>query len=283
MGNSHEYARKHLASRVVVSGDTVEFYEYKNPIYIDFERQHDVVKENSEGEKGKREDNLYRARKNVRQIIWCNLTPHTKFLTLTYSETMLDMKKFKRDFQTFCQSMKRQGYPLRYLYVLERQIKRGMKEGNEGTIHAHLVVFNDEKIPLKVIQKAWPHGRTEIHILKGLRWDRDGNGYRKGDKVRDVGAYVCKYITKEAALEWGSKTYKCSLNLKRPIEEKFYAYDIGTPERPDFVQSPDDAYDSFLSCVDVTYEAEKEIRYTMPNGEVVVNRVYYKQGKVRYD
>ena len=56
MGNSHEYARKHLASRVVVCGDTVEFYEYKNPIYIDFERQRDVVKENLEGEKGKREE-----------------------------------------------------------------------------------------------------------------------------------------------------------------------------------------------------------------------------------
>ena len=62
---------------------------------------------------------------------------------------MLDVKQFRRDWQTFVQAMRRKGHDLRYLYVIERQKQRGLKEGNEGTIHAHVIVFNDEFIPME--------------------------------------------------------------------------------------------------------------------------------------
>ena len=117
--------------------------------------------------------------------------------------------------------MKLQGYELRYLMVYERQLKRGEKEGNKGSLHAHLVVFNEEKIPLKVIKKAWSYGRTELKILNSLRYDKTENGYVKGEKVRDIGAYVCKYITKEAALEFGSWTYRCSRGLNNYVQRPF--------------------------------------------------------------
>lgn len=80
----------------------------------------------------KRLDNLKRARDSVAEIVYTNLTPHTKFLTLTTADTVLDVRVFSRMLTTFFQAMKRKGYDLNYIYVLERQKKRGKKEAKKG-------------------------------------------------------------------------------------------------------------------------------------------------------
>lgn len=182
----------------------MEFYKYSIPIKCDFTRGKTLpkIKPETNEEYVRRSDNLSRARQNVRRIVWANLTPHTKFLTLTTKENVTDVKKFRRMFTTFLQEMKRNGYNLSYLYVLERQ--------KRGAIHAHLVIFNDEKISLKVLKKCWHYGNENIHILNGLK-------YKSSESICDVGAYVCKYITKESVTEWGTRTYNCSKNLKRPV------------------------------------------------------------------
>lgn len=215
-------AKTFVTEKCVISGQFIEFYKYQLPIKCDYARKHSVFKlKVPEDEKfEKREDNLSRARQTVRRIIWCNVTPHTKFMTLTVKENITDVKEFRRMFTTFLQAMKRNGFDLDYLCVLERQ--------KRGAIHAHCVVFNDEKIPLKILKKCWHYGRSEIKILNGLK-------YKTDEKIVDVGAYVCKYITKEAISEWGSRSYNCSKGLKRPIDislKQFGDYDIGLFEDP---------------------------------------------------
>ena len=158
----------------------------------------------------KRSNNLGRARQRVFEIVNANVTPHTKFLTLTCRENILDYVKIKRMFTTFVQAMKREGYQLRYVGVLEHQINRGLKNGDKGAYHIHLVVFNNEKIPFELINKHWD-GFTDIHVLNGLR-------YGSEEKIRNVGAYVCKYITKEACTEYMSHVYFCSKGLLKPIK-----------------------------------------------------------------
>lgn len=200
---------RYILKKAVISGNHVELYKYSMPIKCDFSKKINPKLTESREVGLKREDNLARARQNVRRLVWCNITAHTKFLTLTCKETCVDLKAFQRKMQTFFQAMTRKGFKLRYLYVLERQLSRGIKEGNLGTWHAHVVVFNDEKIPLDVLKSCWKHGRSEIKILNGLRLKDD-------EKINDVGAYVCKYITKESALEFGSNVYRCSKGLHRP-------------------------------------------------------------------
>lgn len=214
-------------------------------------------------ESSKRLDNLKRARDMVAQIVYSNLTPHTKFLTLTTSETILDVPIFQRKLQTFLQSMKRYGFPLKYIYVYERQTKRGLKEGNSGSLHVHMIVFNDEKIPMDILKRSWKHGRVELKILDGLRVKNDKVS---SELVRNPAAYVCKYITKESVAEWNEKCFRCSKNLKRPVEirNEVYTYSNGAVAT-NFSEDIDDFFQSMFAPV---YENTKVCRCQI-NGKTV--------------
>lgn len=279
--SKQKYCNTYVTDKVVISGEKLEKYSYSVPIMCDYEREHTPQRDSANAENGKREDNLSRARQTVRRIIWQNMTPHTKFLTLTCEDICLDKKVFMRRLTTFFQAMSRQGYDLRYLYVLERQLERGRKEGNAGTIHAHIVVFNDEKIPLKVLKKAWKHGRTEIHILNELRYKKTQDGYKRGEKVNDVGAYVSKYITKGAELEWGARCFNCSVGLDRPTEFSLKAYgapDIGylhDPEDPYFIMEQE-----FTKMTQFTFRGSKMVSYDM-GGTEIHQIIDYAQGKFK--
>lgn len=276
--SKQKYCNTYVTDKVVISGDKLEKYSYSVPIMCDYEREHTPKRDSANAENGKREDNLSRARQAVRRIIWQNKTPHTKFLTLTCADICLDKTVFTKRLHAFFKSMSRQGYDLRYLYVLERQLERGRKEGNAGTIHAHIVVFNDEKIPLKVLKKAWKHGRTEIHILNELRYRKAQDGYKRGEKVNDVGAYVSKYITKEAELEWGARCFNCSVGLDRPTEFSLKAYgapDIGylhDPEDPYFIMEQE-----FTKMTNFTWRGSKIVSYDM-SGTQIHQIIDYAQG-----
>lgn len=270
-----KYVDKYITDRVIISGNKFEKYSYSCPIRCDFERDYEIKRGDGVGAT-KRQDNLYRARKQVRQIIWANLTPHTKFLTLTSAKTLLDVKEFRRKQTTFFQSMKRKGFDLRYLYVLERQKERGAREGNAGTIHSHIVIFNDEYIPFEVINKCWKWGTTDIHMLNGLRYDN-------GERVRDVGAYVCKYLTKEAELEWGSRCFNCSKELQRPIDytlKSFGDNEVG------YFHDPDDLYFKITSAIEknvkTTFNDSIVVQYES-NGSQITQIIDYQQGIVLPD
>lgn len=198
-----------MRSKVIVSGDRVEVYDYKNPVPVGFKRDYEIKRrvENENEVFEKRKGNLYRARKNVREIIWSNQTKYTKFVTLTYAETVLDVKKVRRDITTFVQAMRRLNYDMKYLYVLENQKERGLKENNEGCIHVHMLLFFDKFITIEDLNRCWKHGETCIEVISD---------------IRNLGAYVCKYITKDNFADWGKQSYGCSNGLKRPETERFY-------------------------------------------------------------
>lgn len=247
-----------MRCKAVVSGDIVELYFYKVPITCGNERKHEIIKREDREDTGKRNDNLYRARKSIRQIIWSNQSKYTKFITLTYADTVLDIKKVRYDISKFIKNMKNKGYNMKYLYVLENQRERGLKENNEGCLHVHMVLFIDKYIPKEDIDKSWKKGFTKINVI---------------ENVVNLGAYVCKYITKDNLQEFGKRTFSCSLGLERPEEERFYTLgfsDTASDFQPEEV----------LKALNVTYHRKLIHDYIDPtNGEGRNQEVMYYQGK----
>lgn len=211
-----DYLLEGFNKKFIFCGDYLILKEYSLP-YLNDVTKHDNIfhdfKDN-DASSPKRLDNLKRARDTVAQYVYTNLTPHTKFLTLTTAETVLDVPVFQRKLQTFFQAMKRNGFDLDYIYVYERQKERGKKEGNLGSLHAHIIVFNDEYIPFTVINKCWKHGSIDIKILDGLRCN---NNKKTNELIKNPASYICKYITKESVAEWNEKVFRTSKGLKKPI------------------------------------------------------------------
>jgi hypothetical protein len=232
--------------RVIRSGDVVEIYNYDNKVHYNYEKieRHASIKEKTENWAGKSEDSLRRSRREIRRVIWCNLNRHSKFLTLTYAENMQDLEKFYYDWKMFTKSMSRKGYKLDYLYVLEYQ--------ERGAIHAHVIIFNDEYIPWETITDCWKHGVIDIHKIRDI-----GN----------LGAYVCKYLTKETLSEYNSKSYHCSQGLKRPIERK-----ITLEESANLLQE-------LFAKGEVVYSS----KYDVLVNDIVTNKVEYSQIKMQHN
>lgn len=266
ISNSIKFTDEYLTDKLTISGHKIEYVSYSSPYRINYKREYDIIK-NKENNNSKREDNLARARKKVRQIIWSNLTPKTKFLTLTTKDTCLDVKEFRRHFTTFLQAMNRKGFDLRYLYVLERQKERGIKENNLGSIHAHCVIFNEEYIPLDILNKCWSYGNTDIKILNGLR-------QKDSEKINDVASYVCKYITKDSVAEWGQRTFNTSKNLYRPVEFNITAFYDGFS----YVPSNDSIQKIALDLLNTSTFSYKNSKVIGGEDKGFMNIIDYSQG-----
>lgn len=255
----------YIRFRLVRSGDRVELIEYSSPVKCGVERgfvQKRKSVDDLDGTEEKREDNLYRARQSIRRLIWSNLGRFTKFLTLTYKVTCLDVSKVRKDLAAFFKGMKRAGYNLKYLYVLEHQKERGEKEGNEGSLHVHIVLFNDAYIPWQVIKRYWKHGSIDIHPLR---------------QVKNVGAYVCKYITKENLADFGSHTYACSKGLKQPKDSCFYTSGDSDHFADDW------SYNEILSALNINFSKTSTFDIITHNGGepmFITQSVRYSQGEL---
>lgn len=247
-----------MYSKIVVSGDNAEIYYYSVPINCN-SKPHKKTEKIKDNECEKRLDNLYRARLNLRRIVWSNFTEYSKFITLTYSETVLDENKVKYDVKIFVKYMRRLGYEMRYLYVLEHQKERGKKEDNKGSLHVHMLLFVDKYVPYEDINRCWKHGYTDIHKI---------------EDVKNMGAYVSKYITKDTVADFGHKCYVCSLGLKRPQQERFYT--LGYSDNGIDVQPSD-----ILSKLDVTYKSKFRHDFFTDKGEPSTQTVTYIQGKLK--
>lgn len=212
-----DYASDAYDIKVLFCGDYAISKSYSLPVVLGRTKSSDCKKNFTDfsARTPKRYDNLNRARDTVSSLIYCNLTPHTKFLTLTTAFPVLDVPSFMTKLHSFFHYMRRYNFDLDYLYVLERQLRRGHKESNSGSLHAHIVIFNDEIIPIDLLRKAWPHGFVKINVLNGLRYS---DGLPTPESVNNLASYVCKYITKESVAEWNEKCFRTSKGLKRPTE-----------------------------------------------------------------
>ena len=242
---------KKRIEKIVVCGNHICYYRYLYPISVEKKEKRNIFdfSFDDEKEKVKREDNLLRARKKIRELIWTNEVENTKFLTLTYKNTQLNLNNVIYDFKLFVKNLKNNGFSnLKYIYITEHQKKRGLKENNKGSLHIHAVIFYSDKIPIEIIRKCWGKGFVKINSVK---------------KIKNLGAYVCKYLTKDEFDEFYKNSYHISRNLEKPLELYTEGYSGSYGEN----------YEKILSKVEWTYS--DTINISVNNYE---NSILYKQG-----
>lgn len=96
---------------------------------------------------------------------------------------------------------------LNYKYNIKSQYSVVIEFQKRGAIHYHVILYNlTEKIKVNEITSLWGNGHIKINAI---------------DKVDNVGAYICKYMTKTDDIRlYGRKMYFSSKHLKKPIEHK---------------------------------------------------------------
>ena len=196
---------KSYNKKAVICGDIVEIYEYENDILQGYSDTRKTVKgrqsrADDEDRKENRKKTLHRARRDIRRLINCNIGEYSKFVTLTFREDVKNVKMANYDFKKFKQRLEtRIGHKLQYVCVIEFT--------KAGRVHYHCLMFNLPYIKNKELAAIWRNGYVKINKI---------------DKVDNVGAYVCKYMTKDNDDDrlQGQKMYFSSRGLKKPIEIK---------------------------------------------------------------
>lgn len=197
---------KSYAEKVIISGNILEYYGYEKEIisgYSDTKKKSKgrQAKADDESKKENREKVISRARKDIRRLVNTNyFQGRSKFLTLTFAENVQDIKAANYEFKKFIQRLNyNMGYKVSYLTVIEFQ--------KRGAIHYHTIVFNMDYIKVSELQAIWGNGYVRINRI---------------NHVDNVGAYICKYLTKDnddtRLLE--KKMWFRSRGLKEPIEVK---------------------------------------------------------------
>ena len=182
--------------------------------------------------------------RTVRDLINTNCTnlSYCKWLTLTYSYFMNDMKKLTFDFQNFNKRCRKKYGGYEYIAVNEPQ--------SNGNWHIHCILIFSHKAPFmdpgEVKYKLWQQGNVDIHNIDNITniaayltsylqdaedsesTDKDEQSSRSGtqdlnddlnckSESRNNGK---KYIKKKrlSMYSCGSNIYRTSVNIKRPIE-----------------------------------------------------------------
>ncbi len=196
--------------KLVASGDVIEIYRYEKGVFKGstnkFGRAGIGFITDEEKEKN-RELSLMRARRDLRRIVNSNIGKWgddvtSKFLTLTFKDNVIDLDKSNYEFKKFILRLNYEVYGkkcsnLKYSVVIEFQ--------ERGAVHYHVVLYNLPFIKADVIEKVWGNGFIKINKI---------------DDINNVGAYICKYLTKnsdDCRLK-GRKSYFNSRGLKKPIE-----------------------------------------------------------------
>lgn len=191
--------------KLVISGSIVESYNYKNPILYNY-----LINKNPLGrgsnkcttdKEKNREDVLNRARRDIRRIINSNINMYanltSKFVTFTFAENIQDLKIANIEWKKFIKRLKYYlNKDIKYLTVVEFQ--------ERGAVHYHSIFFNIPYISSNVLGRIWGNGYIKVNKI---------------DNVDNVGAYICKYLTKQTSDRLkGKKSYFCSKGLYKPIE-----------------------------------------------------------------
>lgn len=202
--------------KMVISGNIIEIYRYDKGIYKGY------VNENGRAGNGfiddeernkNREVTLMRARRDLRRIVNANIGQWgddvtCKFVTLTFRDNVTDLDIANYEFKKFIKRLNYEVYGkkcsyLKYTVVPEFQ--------ERGAVHYHVIFYNLPYVKSNIIEKVWGNGFIKINKI---------------DDIDNVGAYICKYLTKENNDERlkGRKCYFNSRGLKKPIE-KYFDYD----------------------------------------------------------
>lgn len=201
--------------RMVVSGDYVELYEYEKPYFYNWPPPRggeSGAPPVSQGSPIRRADNLYRARRTIRRIIFANQSAwlsEIKFFTFTFKKNVKTISEANKEWSKYTKrlnrSLQKRGFSsAKYLAVIEFQ--------KRGAIHFHVLYFNLPRLSPQGINVATLWGKGFVHA-KGLR------------EVRSAGSYVCKYLQKQTLDKRlsGEKAFFTSRGLIKPIEYKKFS------------------------------------------------------------
>jgi hypothetical protein len=185
--------------KLIISGKNVEYYQYQEvPVirgYLRKKRKTIKRKERKEKSEEKTAYSVNRTRTEIRRLVDSN-SQLCKFLTLTFKENLTDLEKTNYLFNIFIQKMKKQFPEFQYLAIVEFQ--------KRGAVHYHLLC-NLRYVQSKKIEKIWKHGFIKIKRISN---------------IKNIGAYVCKYLQKEMFDKrmFGKKKYFRSQDLENPVE-----------------------------------------------------------------
>jgi len=195
--------------KVIVAGNLIQTYTYTKPIFKDYHQRHEKHR-NDFGEKSLK--SLYRLRNNIALTIESNITPFTKFLTLTTAEPIYDRVVLTDIFRDFKRKFKKSfGFDFKYVGVIEKQKERQKKFNlPDAPLHYHFVVFIDKFLPFEALKDLWGiYGSLDIKKVKNT----------------EVSRYLMKYITKEHTT-FNKKGIMKSHNLIKPMVRTELTYDL---------------------------------------------------------
>jgi hypothetical protein len=196
--------------KYVVSGSVIERYTYEKNQFVGFEPKNKNGKnKNGITTSENRAFSLGRARKIVMRTINSNPCLN-KFLTLTFEENITDLDYANNELKKWIKRVNYQVFKtkkseMKYVAVIEFQ--------KRGAVHYH-ILCNLPYIDVNSLAETWGHGFIKLNRIKGDK------GRFGSDECDNVGAYVCKYMTKDNDDERliGRNTYLMSRNLDKPQE-----------------------------------------------------------------
>lgn len=191
---------KSYKNKTITAGEHIRRIDVSTPILYDFTNSKQKFSKATEGEK--KDYSMRRTQDDLVMTIDANVNHWSKFITLTFANAVLNRDEGMRFFNAFQKFFLREfGMPLRYVGVTERQRQRGISEGNEGSWHFHLVVFNNQKLDFERLKKTWPYGSVDIKRI---------------DKTENLGKYLGKYLSKSNENGLNKKSVFKSSGLKKP-------------------------------------------------------------------
>lgn len=225
--------------KIIQSGKEIEVYEYKtkNMVrgYKKREKEKQVKKqvlkqeeieqldmyqykkeqaEKEEIQKQKTTFSIHRTRTNIRRLT--NSNPQLdKFLTLTFAKSTTDLKEANKLFHLAMKRVIHAKPDFAYIAVVEFQKDvdyYGNKKEHGGSVHYHLIC--NIKTIIKRDRFAWERWFQNRYWKYGFVKVKDIT------KVDNLGAYFCKYLSKDMFDKrmFGKKKFFCSRNLNKPIE-----------------------------------------------------------------
>jgi len=165
----HKYQR-----RIDIAGALTKYSQYNRPVYIYSNpgQEPRLMNPNTP----RQDSAISRTRYTLYHLIRCNQEKVNIFVTLTYKENVLDLKRAKNDYKLFIKRLNYEvGENCRYVCVPERQ--------ERGAVHFHCLFFGLPFRPLKVFKDLWPHGDAR---------------FERSKQLRSIASYVAKYVTKHS-------------------------------------------------------------------------------------
>ncbi|MFW0837517.1 MAG: rolling circle replication-associated protein [Candidatus Komeilibacteria bacterium] len=192
--------------KIVVSGKQVEVFKYKKPVWRDYKKkdnnnntQKEPIQLNAfkqlEIKKQKAIFSLNRTKTEIRRLT--NANPQlNKFMTLTFAKNITSLKEANYIFNQFVKRILYKYPDFEYLAVPEFQ--------KRGAVHYHLLC----RLPFMEISElefVWGQGFIRVNEI---------------NNVNNIGAYVCKYLSKDMFDDrtFGKKKFFHSQTLKKAIE-----------------------------------------------------------------